>query len=46
MNFAAPLQIQDCSLLLRGANVMTRGVDLNEFIGQEFEVQNVRLFRN
>jgi len=38
------LQIQDCSPALARRNVMTRGVDLNEFIGQEFEVQNVRFF--
>jgi len=38
------LQIQDCSPALARRNVMTRDVDLNEFIGQEFEVQNVRFF--
>jgi len=38
------LQIQDCSPAVTRRNVMTRGVDLNEFIGQEFEVQSVRFF--
>jgi len=38
------LQIQDCSPALARRNVMTRGVDLNEFLGHEFEVQNVRFF--
>jgi hypothetical protein len=38
------LQIQDCSPALARRNVITRGVDLNELIGQEFELQGVRLF--
>ena len=38
------LQIHDCSPALARRNVITRGVDLNELIGQEFEVQCVRLF--
>lgn len=38
------LQIQACSPALARRNVITRGVDLNEFIGQEFEVQSVRFF--
>jgi MOSC domain-containing protein YiiM len=35
------LQIQDCSPTLVRRNVITRGVDLNELIGQEFEIQGV-----
>jgi MOSC domain-containing protein YiiM len=38
------LQIQACSPALARRNVITRGVDLNELIGQEFEVQGVRFF--
>jgi MOSC domain-containing protein YiiM len=37
------LQIQNCSPSLARRNVITRGVDLNELIGQEFELQGVRL---
>jgi MOSC domain-containing protein YiiM len=36
------MQIQDCSYALARRNVITRGVDLNELIGQEFEAQGVR----
>jgi MOSC domain-containing protein YiiM len=38
------LQIQDCSPALARRNVISRGVDLNDLIGQEFEIQNVRFF--
>jgi MOSC domain-containing protein YiiM len=38
------LQIQSCWPALVRRNVITLGVDLNEFIGQEFEIQRVRLF--
>jgi MOSC domain-containing protein YiiM len=38
------LQIQAGSPALARRNVITRGVDLNELIGQEFEVQGVRFF--
>jgi MOSC domain-containing protein YiiM len=36
------MQIQVCSPSLVRRNVITRSVDLNELIGQEFEVQGVR----
>jgi MOSC domain-containing protein YiiM len=36
------LQIQACSPALARRNVITRGVDLNELIAQEFEVQEIR----
>jgi len=36
------MQIRDCSPALARRNVITRGVDLNELIGQKFEVQGVR----
>ena len=36
------LQIEACSPALARRNVITGGVDLNELIGQEFEVQGVR----
>ena len=36
------MQIQACSPALARRNVITHGVDLNELIGQEFEVQDVR----
>jgi len=35
------LQIQDCSRTLVRRNVITRGVDLNKLIGQDFEIQDV-----
>jgi MOSC domain-containing protein YiiM len=37
------LQLEDCSPALARRNVVTRGVDLNELIGKEFEIQGVRL---
>ena len=40
----AALHLHDCSPAAARRNVITRGVDLNEFIGQEFEVQGVRLY--
>jgi MOSC domain-containing protein YiiM len=36
------MQIQACSPALARRNVITRGVDLNELIGQDFEVQGIR----
>ena len=36
------MQIQGCSPALARRNVITRGVDLNELIGQEFELQRIR----
>ncbi len=36
------LQLQDCSPSLVRRNVITRDVDLNSLIGQEFDVQGVR----
>jgi MOSC domain-containing protein YiiM len=36
------LEVQDCSPAYVRRNVMTRDVDLNELIGQDFEVQGVR----
>jgi MOSC domain-containing protein YiiM len=36
------LQIQDCSPALVRRNVITSGTDLNELIGQDFEIQGVR----
>jgi hypothetical protein len=35
------LKLHDCSPALVRRNVMTRGVDLNELIGQDFEIQGV-----
>ena len=35
------MQVQSCSPSVARRNVMTRGVDLNEMIGQEFELQGV-----
>jgi MOSC domain-containing protein YiiM len=40
----AALGIHDCSPAAARRNVITRGVDLNEFIGMEFEVQGVRFY--
>jgi MOSC domain-containing protein YiiM len=37
------LNVQDCSPAAARRNVITRGVDLNELIGREFEVQGVCL---
>ncbi len=39
----AALGLHDCSPALARRNVITRGVDLNEFIDKEFEVQGVRV---
>ena len=39
---ALPMEV--CSPSLPRRNVITRGVDLNELIGKEFEVQGVRFF--
>ena len=36
------LELQDCSPAFVRRNVLTRYVDLNELIGQDFEVQGVR----
>jgi MOSC domain-containing protein YiiM len=36
------MQIHSCSLALARRNVITRGVDLNELIGQEFKLQGIR----
>ena len=36
------LQVQDCSPTSVRRNVITRDVDLNELIGQDFEIQGVR----
>jgi MOSC domain-containing protein YiiM len=38
------LGTQDRSPAAARRNVITRGVDLNEFIGKEFEVQSVRFY--
>ena len=35
------LPIQDCSPALARRNVITRGVDLNQLIGEDFEIQGV-----
>jgi MOSC domain-containing protein YiiM len=40
----AALDINDCSPATARRNVITRGVDLNGFIGKEFEVQSVRFY--
>jgi MOSC domain-containing protein YiiM len=40
--FCDALQVQGYSPAQARRNVITRGVDLNEFIGKEFEVQHVR----
>lgn len=38
------LNLHDCSPAAARRNVITRGVDLNELIGTEFEVQGVCLY--
>jgi MOSC domain-containing protein YiiM len=38
------LQLQDCSPALARRNVITRSIDLNDLVGQEFEVQGVLFF--
>jgi MOSC domain-containing protein YiiM len=35
------LRIQECSPAVARRNVITRGMDLNEFIGQDFEIERV-----
>ena len=40
----AALEVNDCSPSAARRNVITRGVDLNELIGKEFEIQGVRLY--
>ena len=40
----AALDIHDCSPAAARRNVITRGVDLNKFIGGEFDVQGVCLY--
>jgi len=40
----AALEIRDCLPAAARRNVITRGVDLNECIGREFEVQGVCLY--
>jgi MOSC domain-containing protein YiiM len=40
----AALGLHDCSPALARRNVITRGVDLNEFIDKEFEIQGVRFY--
>jgi MOSC domain-containing protein YiiM len=40
----AGLGLHDCSPAAARRNVITRGADLNDFIGREFEVQGVRLY--
>lgn len=38
------LELHDCSPTAARRNVITRGVDLNEFIDKEFEIQGVRFY--
>jgi MOSC domain-containing protein YiiM len=40
----AALHVRDCSPAAARRNVITRGVDLNKFIGKEFEIQGVRFY--
>jgi MOSC domain-containing protein YiiM len=40
----AALNVDDASPAAARRNVITRGVDLNEFIDKEFEIQGVRLY--
>jgi MOSC domain-containing protein YiiM len=40
----AELSLHDCSPTAARRNVITQGVDLNDFIGREFEVQGIRLY--
>ena len=40
----AALKLHDCSPAAARRNVITRGVDLNDLIGKEFEVQGVALY--
>jgi MOSC domain-containing protein YiiM len=43
-DLCAALALHDCSPAAARRNVITRGVDLNGFIGNEFEVQGVYLY--
>ena len=43
-DLCAALELHDCSPAAARRNVITRGVDLNELIGREFEVQGVCLY--
>jgi MOSC domain-containing protein YiiM len=43
-DLCSALQIHDCAPPLARRNVITCGVDLNDLIDQEFEVQGVRFF--
>jgi len=38
------LMLHDCSPAAARRNVLTRGVDLNDFIGREFKIQGVSLY--
>jgi MOSC domain-containing protein YiiM len=40
----AALDLRDCSPAAARRNVITRGTDLNELIGKEFEIQGVRFY--
>lgn len=40
----AALEVQDCSPALVRRNVITRGLDLNALIEQEFEIEGVRFY--
>jgi MOSC domain-containing protein YiiM len=40
----AALDLHDCSPATARRNVITRGVELNEFIDDEFEIQGVRFY--
>jgi MOSC domain-containing protein YiiM len=40
----AELDLRDCSPATARRNVITRGVELNEFIDNEFEIQGVRFY--
>jgi MOSC domain-containing protein YiiM len=40
----AALTIHDCSPAVARRNVITRGIELNEFIDKEFEMQGVRFY--
>ena len=42
----AALGLHDCSPTAARRNVITRGIDLNEFIGKEFEIQGDRILWN
>ncbi|MEY2438958.1 MAG: hypothetical protein QOI34_343 [Verrucomicrobiota bacterium] len=41
-NLCHALDLQNCSPALVRRNVITRGVDLNELIGKNFDVQGIR----